>query len=113
MSEREFGLPDTTLVCVRRILAACPKVETAILYGSRAKGNYKPGSDIDLTLTGPDLDDDALATLAGKLDESTIPYKVDLSILACIDNPNLVEHIQRVGKVFYQRALAKSSGAQA
>jgi len=103
MIEREFGLPDTTLATVRAILAAEPKVETAIVYGSRAKGNYKPGSDIDLTLTGTDLDYSALASLAGELDESSIPYKVDLSILDRISNPSLVEHIQRVGKVFYRR----------
>lgn len=103
MNDREFGIPDTTLVTVRAILAAERKVETAIVYGSRAKGTYKPGSDIDLTLTGPDLDFDALASLSGDLEDSNIPYKVDLSILARIDNPNLVEHIQRVGKVFYRR----------
>jgi hypothetical protein len=48
----EFGLSETTLSTVRAILAAHPKVESAIVYGSRAKGNYKPGSDIDLTLMG-------------------------------------------------------------
>lgn len=105
MNEREFGLPDTTLAAVRAILAAEPKVETAIVYGSRAKGNYKHGSDIDLTLTGPELDFSTLASLSGELEESSIPYKVDLSILASISNPNLVEHIQRVGKVFYRRVV--------
>jgi predicted nucleotidyltransferase len=99
----EFGLSETTLSTVRAILDAHPKVESAIVYGSRAKGNYKPGSDIDLTLIGGDLDFDALGSIAGDLDESDIPYKVDLSILANISNPSLVEHIQRVGKVFYQR----------
>jgi len=102
----EFGLPETTLSTVRAILAAHPKVESAIVYGSRAMGNYKTGSDIDLTLMGADLDFDALGSIAGSLDESDIPYKVDLSILANITNPSLVEHIQRVGKVFYQRGKA-------
>jgi predicted nucleotidyltransferase len=99
----EFGLPPATLSTVRAILAANAKVETAILYGSRAKDSYKPGSDIDLTLDGPNLDFDTIASIASELEESDIPYKVDLSILGRIDNPNLVEHIQRVGKVFYQR----------
>lgn len=103
MTDREFGLPPATLSTIRAILAANPKVEKAVLYGSRAKGNYKHGSDIDLTLIGNELDFHALGSIAGELDESDIPYKVDLSILARIDNPNLVEHIQRVGKVFYER----------
>ena len=101
----EFGLPDSTLATVRQILATCPQVETAILYGSRAKGNYKPGSDIDLTLIGDGLGYAELSRLADALEESDIPYQVDLSILAQIDNPNLHEHIQRVGKVFYQQEI--------
>ncbi len=99
----EFGLSDATLSTVRAILAANPNVESAIVYGSRAKGNYKTGSDIDLTLIGVDLDFHTLGSIAGDLYDSDIPYKVDLSILASIQNPNLVEHIQRVGKVFYER----------
>ncbi len=99
----EFGLSDATLSTVRAILAANPGVESAIVYGSRAKGNYKNGSDIDLTLMGSSLDFNALGSIAGDLDDSDIPYKVDLSIFAHISNPNLVEHIQRVGKIFYQR----------
>jgi predicted nucleotidyltransferase len=69
----EYGLPDATLVTLRQILAACPAVEEAILYGSRAMGNYRPGSDIDLTLTGPGLDQTAVARIAGALADSTIP----------------------------------------
>jgi predicted nucleotidyltransferase len=104
MDQREFGLPSRTLATVRGILAAEPKVEKAILYGSRAMGNFKNGSDIDLTLVGADLDSGALGSIAGDLDESDIPYKVDLSILARIGNPNLVDHIRRVGKVFWERS---------
>lgn len=99
----EFGLSDATLATVRGILDRYPAVEQAILYGSRAKGNYKNGSDIDLTLIGAGLDFDTLGSIAGDLDDSEIPYKVDLSILANITNSNLVEHIQRVGMVFYER----------
>lgn len=104
----EFGLSDATLATVRGILERHPGVEQAIVYGSRAKGNYKNGSDIDLTLIGAGLDFDTLGSIAGDLDDSDIPYKVDLSILANITNPNLVEHIQRVGKVFYERGRMSS-----
>lgn len=100
----EFGLPAATLACIRGILAGCPAVERAIIYGSRARGNFRRGSDIDLTLLGDGLGPRELARLAGQLDESPIPYIVDLSLFAQLDNPRLVDHIQRVGKLFYQRA---------
>lgn len=99
----EFGLPAATLATVRAILASCPAVEQAIIYGSRAKGTHRHGSDIDLTLLGPQLTVDTLGQLATQLEESNIPYMVDLSLFDHIDHAGLREHIERVGKVFYQR----------
>lgn len=99
---QNFGLPDKTLATIRHILAECPAVEKAILYGSRAKGNHRPGSDIDLTLIGDRLDLNILGELSTRLDESPIPYQVDLSLWSRIDNAKLREHIERVGVVFYQ-----------
>jgi predicted nucleotidyltransferase len=97
------GLSDATLATVQAILASCPAVETAIVYGSRAKGNFSMGSDIDLTLVGTALTQDMLSHLVGQFEESNLPYQVDLSILRDIDNPSLREHVERVGKVIYQR----------
>ena len=96
------GLSDATLATVQAILASCPAVETAIVYGSRAKGNFSMGSDIDLTLVGAALTQDMLSHLVGQFEESNLPYQVDLSILRDIDNPSLREHVERVGKVIYQ-----------
>lgn len=76
-------------------------ISKAIIYGSRAMGNYREGSDIDLTLLG-DVDHRTLARIAGEFDDSNIPYTVDLSAYDKICNQNLKEHINRVGKVFYQ-----------
>ncbi len=101
---QDFGLPPKTLADIRRILAECPAVEKAILYGSRAKGNYRPGSDIDLTLIGDCLDLKTLGYLAARLEASPIPYQVDLSLWSRIDHVNLREHIERVGAIFYQRS---------
>ena len=61
------------------------------------------GSDIDLTLVGAALSQDMLSHLVGQFEESNLPYQVDLSILRDIDNPSLRVHIERVGKVLYQR----------
>lgn len=102
MSSPEFGLPPATLEAIRRILAEEPAVKKAVIYGSRAKGTYRPGSDIDLTLYGDGLDLDTLGRIATRLHESPIPYQVDLSIFELIDHAGLREHIQRVGQPFYE-----------
>lgn len=101
-----FGLSETTCATIRRILEQHPAVEKAVLYGSRAKGNYKNGSDIDLTLIGDALDHTTLSAIAGELDESFIPHTVDLSLYADLNHAKLREHIDRVGVVFYERGGA-------
>jgi predicted nucleotidyltransferase len=79
-------------------------VERAILYGSRAKGGFKKGSDLDLTLVGgEDLNFEMLLKIMSALDDLPIPYTIDLSILKDIEDPDVVEHIQRVGVTFYER----------
>lgn len=98
-----FGLPDKTITTIRQILAEFPVVEKAILYGSRAKGNCRHGSDIDLTLVGDRLDINTLGRIADMLDDSPIPYQVDLSIFDQLKHTGLREHIERVGVVFYER----------
>jgi predicted nucleotidyltransferase len=98
-----FGLSDKTITTIRQIFVEFPVVEKAILYGSRAKGNYKHGSDIDLTLVGDLLDFNTLGRIADRLDESPIPYQVDLSIFDQLGHAGLKEHIERVGVVFYER----------
>ena len=99
-----FGLSDNTIDTVRRLLRSCPQLEKAVLYGSRAKGNYKEGSDIDLTLIGALLDYTALANLTEAFAESSLPYTVDLSLFDKIENKDLRDHIERVGVVLYERA---------
>ncbi|WP_233440317.1 nucleotidyltransferase domain-containing protein [Modicisalibacter coralii] len=88
---------------IRRVLASVASLDSAILYGSRAKGTYRHGSDIDLTLKGERLTWKDLQYLELALDDLLLPYLFDLSIYAQIDNPDLVRHIQRVGRPFYRR----------
>jgi predicted nucleotidyltransferase len=102
MSQLKFGLPPTTLDTIRHILAAVPAVDKAVIYGSRAKGTHRPGSDIDLTLFGDALDIDILGQIATRLDESSIPYQVDLSIFNLIEHAGLRDHIERIGQLFYE-----------
>ena len=103
MSVTRFGLPAEAVSEIGGVLAAHPEVESAILYGSRAKGNYRPGSDIDLTLVGGRLDHHDLLKIMGELDDLLLPYTIDLSIFHTIDHEGLRDHIQRVGQEFYHR----------
>ncbi len=98
------GLKDKHIKAVNSVFAKYPQIEKAILYGSRAKGNYRNGSDIDLTLIGDNLDLTMLLRIENELDDLLLPYKIDLSIKHKIENPDLLEHIERVGKVFYLSA---------
>lgn len=94
----DFGLPARTLELLRGVLAKHPGVQRAIVYGSRAKGTYRPGSDIDLTLDAPGLTFSELLRVNAELDDLMLPYTIDLSLLGQIDNPSLLSHIERVGK---------------
>lgn len=100
---KDHGLSSATVEKINGVLCTHPAVEQAILYGSRAKGNYKRGSDIDLTLKGEALTFRDLLQLMDELDDLLLPYMIDLSLYMRIDNPALREHIDRVGLVFYQR----------
>lgn len=106
MTEGRFGLGQATIDKIRAVFAAHPEVESAVLYGSRAKGSHRPGSDIDLTLHGKDLNDRILLDLMGELDDLLLPYTFDLSIFVALGHPGLEDHIRRVGQVFYERAPA-------
>ena len=101
-----FGLKETTVQKIGTVLARCPQVEKAILYGSRAKGNYKRGSDIDLTLVGGDLTLNVLYKIMRELDDLLLPYIIDLSTLKDISDPDVIEHIRRVGTTFYEKGEA-------
>ncbi|MFU8772262.1 MAG: nucleotidyltransferase domain-containing protein [Anaerolineales bacterium] len=99
-----YGLLRGTIKKICDILRCYPQVKKAVLYGSRAKGNYKTGSDIDLTLIGEDLSLDLLYKILRDIDELFLPYTVDLSIFKDIGDPDVIEHIQRVGVTFYNRS---------
>lgn len=101
-----YGLKETVVKKIQQIFSGYPDVHNAILYGSRAMGNHKPGSDIDLTLEGAALTLKQLNAIANELDDLLLPYELDLSIYHQIDNPDLLEHIKRVGVVFYTRAVS-------
>jgi len=96
------GLTQSIWQQINAIFENYPSVTEVVLYGSRAKGNYRSGSDIDLTMKGEGLNLKLLNKIANDLDDLLLPYTFDLSILAQIDNRDLIAHISRVGKVVYR-----------
>ncbi len=100
-----FGLSDENILKIRNVFAKFAEVEKVIIYGSRAKGNYRYNSDIDLTLVGEQLSLNVQFRIDESLDDLLLPYKIDLSLFNQISNPDLVEHIQHVGVVFYQKEM--------
>ncbi len=100
---RRFGLKTATIDKIVSVFAQHSEVESAILYGSRAKGNYRKGSDIDLTLTGEHLTYRTLLRIEEEIDDLLLPYLFDISIFSHIDDSDVIDHIRRVGMPFYER----------
>ncbi|NOT83537.1 MAG: nucleotidyltransferase domain-containing protein [Methylococcaceae bacterium] len=98
-----YGLKESTISAIQDVLKQHHEVQQALLYGSRAKGNYRNGSDIDLTLLGDGLTYATLNRIETEIDDLLLPYSFDLSLYAQIDNADLLDHIARVGQAFYQR----------
>ncbi len=97
------GLELSVIKKIRGVFDDCPQIERVLLYGSRAKGNYRPGSDIDLTLIGEQLTMSHLMQIENELDELLLPYKIDLSLMQKIESRELIDHIERIGVVFDEK----------
>ena len=91
-----FGLTDQEIQQLKVYLAAIPEIKRAWIYGSRAKGNYKDFSDVDLTRRH-------LLRLATQLHDSSLPYQFDLSLYDTLKNPDLLSHIGRCGRIIYEK----------
>ena len=98
----KFGLKDVEISALCNVLASVPEVEEAIIYGSRARGTNRISSDIDITLKGSNLTYLQLALLDAKIDDLYLPYFVDLSLFSMLRNTDLIESIEREGKVLYR-----------
>ncbi|MBK9192694.1 MAG: nucleotidyltransferase domain-containing protein [Crocinitomicaceae bacterium] len=96
-----FGISEQSLLLIFNVLRTNQKIKQAVIFGSRAKGNYKSGSDIDLALKG-DLNQKDITDLTVELNERLpIPYKVDLVLYDSDLHTELKEHIDRVGVEFW------------
>lgn len=97
-----FGLTDSVIVTIRSVFTHHPSVTEVRVFRSRAKGDYKAGSDIDLSIMDGDVSSAQLMQIETEFDELPTLYSIDLSLFRQIDNPALTEHILHVGKVFYR-----------
>lgn len=100
---KNFGLSKKHLEAIKLVFSKHRKIEAVLIYGSRAIGNHQPSSDIDLTLKGKSLDLSLQTKIEHDLDELLLPYKFDINIYDRISNPDLLEHIDRMGQEIYRR----------
>lgn len=98
----DLGLRDEDLKWIRETLHLFPSVEQGIVFGSRAKGTHKPGSDVDLALKGASLTFEETHRISYLLNEETLmPYRFDVLQYSEIQSEELIEHIDRVGAELY------------
>jgi predicted nucleotidyltransferase len=97
----KYGLPIQVVEQLKHIFRSEPRISKVILFGSRAKGNYRNGSDIDLCIEANTLTLFDLLKLSDAIEELYLPWKVDLVLAHTIDNPELLKHTQRVGLEFF------------
>ncbi len=98
-----FGLSQITIDSINAIFVNYQSILKVIVYGSRAKGNYKEGSDIDLALFGNGLDFKVISEIDCKIDDLMLPYKIDLCIYNHLENSDLKDHINKVGRLFFEK----------
>jgi len=99
-----FGLKQKHIELITAVMQKFTAIEKALIFGSRAMGNYKKGSDVDIAIMGRDIDYNLTLKISFLLNEETpMPYFFDVIHYGSITNSHLIEHIDRVGKVFYDR----------
>lgn len=101
--KNKIGIDDTSLQKITSLFSKYPVIKEVILFGSRAKGNFREGSDIDLALKGQAINSTLLTQIELEYDKLYLPWKLDLIIHDTIQNADLKDHIQRVGISLYQR----------
>ena len=100
----KFGLSDTVIKELQDVFRRYANIEKVLIFGSRSKGNYRAGSDIDLAVIGKDIDYNQLLNILCEIDDLELLYSVDLLDYQKKKGTPLGDHIDRVGQVFYEAA---------
>ena len=99
-----FGLSDKTTDLIIESIHRFQEIEQVFLFGSRAMGNYKRGSDVDLAIKGKAVMYDTVSKLNGVLNnDQPLPYFFDVVDYESLTNAKLKEHIDREGVILYSR----------
>jgi predicted nucleotidyltransferase len=99
-----YGLTDKDLDLICSAIESQQEIEEVVLFGSRAMGNHKNGSDVDLAIKGSKVNLRSISGLSATLNEALpLPYRFDVVDYATIDTPALTEHIDQFGKILFQR----------
>ena len=101
----KYGLSDNVITNINQVFSKFPEIEKVVLYGSRAMGNYRSGSDIDLAVFSNKIDYTKLLQIERKLDDLDLVYTIDLLIFQKLDNEESKKHILNSGKLFYKKSL--------
>ena len=101
-----FGLSPETLRKLNSVFAQHNAIDSVVIYGSRAKGNYRAGSDIDLTIKSGEIPFAEFMQIENQIDDLMLPYTVDLSQYHQLGNAALIEHIDRIGVELFSRQHA-------
>ncbi|MBL8640917.1 MAG: nucleotidyltransferase domain-containing protein [Alphaproteobacteria bacterium] len=106
MGDMVFGLSDDIVAQLRAVFDAQPHIDRVDIFGSRARGDYKPSSDIDLAVYGTaDFSFQDYVSLMSRIESLPIVFKVDVVDMTVLDKPALKETIARDGKVFWKRTF--------
>lgn len=100
-NHNQYGLPAHVITKLNAIFNKNNKIQQVILYGSRAKGNYRNGSDIDLSIIADTMTLSEFLAIDTQIDDLLLPWQVDLSLHHMIDNDDLLLHIDKAGILFY------------
>jgi uncharacterized protein len=98
-----FGLTLRDMQTIQEILLRYPEIQTVMLFGSRAKGNFNAGSDIDLAIINEGVSEKTIQSLLSDFEDSTLPYFVDVISYATLTDSSLKAQINKTGKLLYQR----------
>ena len=100
----KYGLSDKNIDRIQQIFPLFPEVEAVILFGSRARGHFHPGSDVDLALKGESIQLETLLRISRMLDDLMLPIQFDILIYHHVSNPDLLSQIEEEGVSIYQKA---------
>ena len=106
----EYGIPRADLEALISELKNNNNIFEIILFGSRAKGTFTNGSDIDIALKGNKLSLKDILDATGEVEKLLLPYKLDLVLYDRVNEPALIDHIDRVGVVLFKRRRRRAQG---